>query len=432
VRSSAVSFSYPIPAGSLASRPPDAMNSMARWNVLTRLSWLVLAGLPVVVSGCTKPSEITRYQVPKEQTAEQPVVATEPASDENAGSDRMLAALVPHGGQAWSFKLAGPAEAVGKCADSFDGLVKSVTFAGADAKPQWKLPEGWTQNSGTGMRLATIVIPSEPKPLELSVIPTSWSVDEEKQSELANVNRWRGQMQLEPIAAADLDSQTRSLELAKGKAIVVDLTGKLKTDGMQPPFAGMAGKGELPAGHPTVSAPAKHDSIAASESNPIDRPSGEPASKKKETEKAPAQEFKNLPFTFSAPTGWKTAALPTFAEAAYSAGDGSDRVDISVTPMMGQGGDLLSNVNRWRQQLGLQGIASGELNANAPAYKIGGKSGNLVRLYGRESANPRPAMSVALVEADGTTWIFKMKGGASAVDAQQENFQKLIDSIKFK
>ena len=407
------------------------MNSMARWNVLTRLSWLVLAGLPIVVSGCTKPSEITRYQVPKEENAEQPVAATEPAADENAGSDRMLAALVPHGQQAWSFKLAGPAEAVGKSAESFDALVKSVTFAGADAKPEWKLPEGWTQAAGPGMRLATISIPADPKPLEVSVIPTSWSVEDEKASALANVNRWRGQMQLEPIAADDLAKETRNLDLAKGKAIVVDLTGKLKTDGMQPPFAGMAGKAGLPAGHPTTSAPAKRETNQAVDSKPIERPSENAAPKKTETAKPAAADFK-LPFAYTAPKGWQPAALPTFAEAAYSVGDGADRVDISVTPMMGQGGDVLMNVNRWRQQLGLQGISADELNTNAAPYKIGGKAGNLVRLYGREGANPRPAMSAALVEADGTTWIFKMKGSASAVDAQQDNLQKLIDSIMFK
>src|SRR5262249_53306819 len=162
--------------------------------------------------------------------------------------------------QAWSFKLAGPAEAVGKFTEPFDALVKSVTFGGTEAKPEWKLPEGWTQKAGgSAIRLATISIPAEPKPLELSVVPTSWSVEDEGASGLANVTRWRGQMQLAPIAADDLSKETRDLELSKGRAIVVDLTGKLKTDGMQPPFAGMAGKQDLPAGHPTISGPTKRD-----------------------------------------------------------------------------------------------------------------------------------------------------------------------------
>src|SRR5262245_42410122 len=77
--------------------------------------------------GCKKPAEITRYQVPKEKPPAPPISAS-PSKSKTPGQDRMLAAIVPHGENAWSFKLAGKATEVDKHAEAFETLVKSVTF----------------------------------------------------------------------------------------------------------------------------------------------------------------------------------------------------------------------------------------------------------------------------------------------------------------
>ncbi len=74
---------------------------------------LVLVGLAAVFVGCEKRPEIAHYQVAKEAVA-----SDQSAADETAGNseptDRMLAAIVPHDGQAWFFKLSGPEAAVSK------------------------------------------------------------------------------------------------------------------------------------------------------------------------------------------------------------------------------------------------------------------------------------------------------------------------------
>jgi hypothetical protein len=91
------------------------------------------------------------------------------------------------------------------------------------------LPEGWEQRPGSSPRFATLVIPGEKddKPLEVSVITLPWKSMDEAGQVLANVNRWRGQISLEPLAADDLDDNVQRVKLADGEAILVDLHGTL-------------------------------------------------------------------------------------------------------------------------------------------------------------------------------------------------------------
>lgn len=221
------------------------------------LGWAILIGL--TIAGCKKPAEITRYQVPKEKAvvtappdtgsadtgspnntdANSPGEA-QPAASKKPGQDRMLAAIVPRGERAWFFKLAGDADAVGKQAEEFDAVLKSVKFpesAGGD--PEWKLPEGWKQLPGSQFRFATLLAPAEDgaKPLELTVTTLPWDSANEQGAILSNVNRWRGQVSLADLTADELDKNIREENLPAGKAIFVDLKGTLKEGGMRPPFA---------------------------------------------------------------------------------------------------------------------------------------------------------------------------------------------------
>ena len=43
---------------------------------------------------------------------------------------------------------------------------------------------------------------------------------------LANVNRWRGNVSLDPIAEDDLSKSTSSIDVPGGKAVLVDVSGK--------------------------------------------------------------------------------------------------------------------------------------------------------------------------------------------------------------
>ncbi|HTQ39523.1 MAG TPA: hypothetical protein VMJ32_10870 [Pirellulales bacterium] len=405
----------------------------SRW----RLSTTVLVATSMFLGGCQRATEIAHYRVPKEPEVSTPPAETESASTDSPGAasaesaptDRMLAAMVPHGNAAWTFKLTGSIEAVDKHAAALEGLVQSITFPEKPGgQPQWKLPDGWTQKAGTSeMRLATITIPDEQPPLEISVGMIPWPVAESDERLLMNVNRWRGQMQLKPVDAAVMAENIRTLDLADGKATLIDLKGKFKAGGMTPPFAGAAsGPGPLPPGHPPMadSLPTGHPPIA--DSLPAGHPPAANSSAEQDTASTP-----DLPFTFTAPSGWKKAALPTFAVAAFAVGENSPRPEVTITPLPESAAGIAANVNRWRAQLGLAAASEDELAAEAKPYKVDGQPAQWVQLVGPERTSPRRSIVAVVVGHDGVNWIFALKAEAAVADSQRANFEKFIGSVKF-
>jgi hypothetical protein len=141
--------------------------------------------LPLLLLGCSKDSDIQVYKVPKA-----------PASAAPAG---MPAGHPPLGG--------GPGAAPG-------------TAPGMDAPAStalaWTDPAGWTREAGAGMRVASYKLPGE---VECTVI----SLPGDAGGDLANANRWRGQMGLKDIASLDGASSVQKTPL--GPARVVDFEG---------------------------------------------------------------------------------------------------------------------------------------------------------------------------------------------------------------
>ena len=123
----------------------------------------------------------------------------------------MLAAIVLRPDKAWFFKAVGPDAQMAEHADAFRSLLRSVRFV--DEKPQWTLPEGWRQKPGSGMRFATLQFGPADQPLELTVIPLGVPPGEPSAYILSNVNRWRQQLQMPPVAAGVPDKQTAQIEM---------------------------------------------------------------------------------------------------------------------------------------------------------------------------------------------------------------------------
>ena len=76
------------------------------------------------------------------------------------------------------------------------------TPADAAARP-WTVPDGWTEDpEPRPMRLATYLAPDPGGPVEVAVTRFGGRVG----GELANINRWRGQLGMPPIVEADLEA----------------------------------------------------------------------------------------------------------------------------------------------------------------------------------------------------------------------------------
>jgi hypothetical protein len=94
----------------------------------------------------------------------------------------------------------------------------------AAARPhgvRWTAPRGWKDLPGAGMRVATLQPPASSGKAEATVTAFPGGVG----GELANVNRWRGQIALPPLAEADLPAARRSVRCPLGEIAVYDFTG---------------------------------------------------------------------------------------------------------------------------------------------------------------------------------------------------------------
>lgn len=175
--------------------------------------WLLL---PVFLMSCRAP-EMHSYTVAKEAS-----VAV-PAHDNHDGHDHDHGAgALPEGHSPSEGKLPeGHPPLNGGLPDGHPDIgagqgmdMASAQAAGiAPAPPPdrtvaWTTPAGWVEKPGSGFRYATFVIPGpEGQTGDLSITQLSGVAG----GLLGNINRWRGQIGLPPIADADLPKESRAI-----------------------------------------------------------------------------------------------------------------------------------------------------------------------------------------------------------------------------
>jgi hypothetical protein len=86
---------------------------------------------------------------------------------------------------------------------------------------RWKLPEGWTEAESSGMRFATLKAPVNGK-LDISVTMLVGTAG----GELANVNRWRGQIGLSPVEESQLGPSRKVVKTPAGEVALFDFVGE--------------------------------------------------------------------------------------------------------------------------------------------------------------------------------------------------------------
>ena len=100
----------------------------------------------------------------------------------------------------------------------------SAAGTASPARPEglrWTTPPGWREIAGSGMRVASFAPPEAEGKAEVTVVALPGDVG----GELANVNRWRGQLALPPVAEADLPPARATVRTALGALSVYDFSG---------------------------------------------------------------------------------------------------------------------------------------------------------------------------------------------------------------
>ena len=102
------------------------------------------------------------------------------------------------------------------------GMAGDVPPPPAPDKPmKWTLPKGWTETLVGGMRYATLTAPVKGK-VDVSIVVLPGPAG----GELANVNRWRGQLGLAPIDEPQLASGRTGVKSKAGPISLFDFTGE--------------------------------------------------------------------------------------------------------------------------------------------------------------------------------------------------------------
>lgn len=388
------------------------------------LGWALLAGSLALV-GCRPAEQIEAYNVPKEAAPRvMPTAAPAQAGSQAAEpTDRMLAAVLPDGERAWFFKVTGPIAQVEPIAAEVEKFFAGVRPAAGKPHPEWAIPAGWQEQPGSGMRAATIMIPSGGQSLELTVIGLPWSGAPGEL--LSNVNRWRGQMRLPPVDQAGLAKDIRELPAGDTTLTVVDLKGSFQSGGMTPPFAG----GTTAASPPVAAVPPTQNA----DSNTLP-PGHPPITSQPPAVQAPATGA--APFTFDLPAGWQSRPASGMRKVDVLVEDaGKSAVFTAIDfpanspPMMS---DPVANVRRWRGEVGLPPLSDDEIKQTMQPIEIDGTKAMFVEAV-PEAGQPQAdrATLAAMFTRGDAIWFFKLSGDRAVAAAQKEKFESFLKSVRF-
>ena len=104
------------------------------------------------------------------------------------------------------------------------------------------------------------------------------------------------------------------------------------------------------------------------------------------------------------------------------------KVEASVVVLPGAAGGDLSNVNRWRGQIGLGPIDEKTLAAARKAVKS--KAGMVSVFDFTSEGQTKTRMVVGLIStSDGNTWFLKLVGDAAPVGKAEPDFMRIIGSL---
>lgn len=356
------------------------------------VSVFLMLTLLVALCGCRPDDQIERYQVARAKLPH-----------------RMLGAVVPQGEREWFFKVTGSNEVVAEYANAFTDFIKTIRFGeGDDSDPEWELPTGWTQEAGEAMRYATIKIPTDEQPLELTVIPLPVQPNA---GLLDNINRWRSQLGLAPVDAAGLAKESTAIKLAGGTATLVNLVGK--SGSSAPMSASAVSQGDA---DPDAAMNAAH--AAAGIATPAGR-------------EAPVVPPSSI--TYEAPPDWEPGqrvitgnAFSVPREAAFVVEDGGRAAQISITKLGAAASEALPNVNRWRAQVGLDPVTEEQLAKESQKIDMHGVEGDYFRLVG-----PQQAILGVIATHGDQAWFVKLQGDHDLAIKLQTQFETFVRSIKF-
>ncbi len=296
---------------------------------------------------------------------------------------RMIGAIVSGKDATWFFKAVGPNDRLGDHKKEVLAFVAALRSENGEIR--WTLPPSWKEEAGGPARVASFKFGDREPPLEMTVVRLSGDGG----GLAANVNRWRDQLGLDRLGDSEIAGSIQIVGAVGVEAKVVDLSG------------------------PT-------------------RPSGGPKGMAKPAPEAAAP--RESPVAFDLPSGWEENPNPAQGrKMEFHVADPAGNALVTLTAFPGDGGGLAPNIDRWRQQVGLEPLGDQAIGRSATPINFLGSDAWLVEALGKERGILGIIAITSSGEEQGKAALFlKMDGPPAVVAAQRGNFTSFAQSFRMR
>jgi hypothetical protein len=284
------------------------------------------------------------------------------------------------------------------------------------APVRWTLPAGWEEKPAAGIRLGSFAVHGgNGGNAEVAITSFPGLVG----SELDNVNRWRNELALPPVGADDVASEPVTVDSVQGK--LFDITG----------VAARTVVAMLLRNGSSWFIKLRGDTAAVAAAKPVfleflksvrfggagvEAPLVEGASKGN----VPAQWVETAP------------SSPMILKSFSVVGDAGAKADITVSSLLGEGGGVLANLNRWRGQLGQPPAEESQLDGMTEPLATQDGKATLVDIVGTDAKTGQPARLIAAIVPRGDkTWFYKLMGDSNVVEGQKNSFVEFVKTVQY-
>ena len=368
------------------------------------LRFLVSIACLAIVVGCgekqievqTVPVEQSSYGVFREgRIADQPA---EGAAEKVAR--RMIVGMFDRPTATWFLKATGNEDVITDQQEQILGFFRGVTFE--QDKPKWELPEGWKvgpNKKSMFAPLATLIIDADSNTqLTISSLGPN-------QDLLANANRWRAQLGLDPLTQDKID--TEFAKSGDDDFYLFDAAG--------------TGSGQMASSRraPFANVPSEEQKLMQG---------ADPSA----AEKQPLPESNaGSGLKYDSPKGWSenqsSGMVPSTRFVKEGERDPKKQTVITLTRMSAAANNWPANAQRWAGQAG-QKFTDDELIEATEELTIDGYPSQLIELL---DGNSEMAIVAVMTVAGDDAWFFKLVGHKNSVTQEQSTFRELLKTIKF-
>lgn len=328
-----------------------------------------------------------------------------------------------------------------RVAKAADPPAVAMPAAATDEPLTYSVPAGWEKQPNSEMRSASFRTPDGG---DMSVVKLPGTAGDLT----GNVNRWRGQVGLPPADADTIQKSVSATTLDGAQGIALELYSPVGQPDKAMRVALVEKEGvtwffKLAGTAKAVKAQAeafktftasvkikKGESFGTQAALPPMPPADSGAGSNMGGAGMPPIEPQKTDtrLTYKVPTTWTEKEPGSIRIASFAVSQDNLVGDVSIVNLAGDGGGLLSNTNRWRQQLEMAPTDQEGLKNSVKDITVDGNKGYFLALY---TGMQGQGMLVALIEQGGQTWFVKMTAPSELAQRQEQTFQTFVKSLQF-